>query len=35
MEESTEQKNMNAFELFDAFDLLDYTCDIFWIFKYA
>ena len=35
MEESSEQKNMNVFELFDVFDLLDYACDLFWIFKYA
>lgn len=32
MEESIEQKNTDVFELFD---LLDYTCDLFCIFKYA
>lgn len=35
VEESSEQKNVNAFELPDVFDLLDEACDLFWIFKYA
>lgn len=35
VEESSEQKNVNVFELPDVFDLLDEAYDLFWIFKYA
>lgn len=35
MEESTEQKNMNVFQLFDMFGLLDYAYDLFCVFKYT